>query len=758
MESSLSPSGITGSVPRKRDFTGEFKQMPGREAEPALGRRISDSQLSRSKQTNRESNNIDEKEPFATVNTADALEGPETPAKRTGTTANLKSDSPRKKSGKNVVDSFSDEDDVMDLDEGDIALNEEKFERKKMSLEAKKFDISTRYYRGSTPLENLSRLGRLSLEDPTAFFPKRAPTSTSTSTAVAAERELTDSEAIAVEEAPAEGEEAERTKGNEPVVVDRISPTPVPSPQLLTLPFLTREPLTPKSDWEIFQNNKARLNIFRDVVNEQLKSQISERSLEDADLCREYVDWYIPWRRQFQELDRHREKEEQNEQESTETIGAPFQEPQMSPTATSATESRRKRAFGSEYDTERAIQLSLETEREAQAKREREAEQAQPDYDKEAVIPDLRPDSELENNQEFEDKTGLRDSSHALAFYHLQPTDDTFDKQEHDVFSQNFKEYPKKFGKIAQGLKGRSYKDCIVHYYATKWSGQYKPPKDKRRKVRGPRMRTASSIQGRPKANALISNLGDLRPDLYDGEESKAPVVAVTDSGRPKRAAAPTLFRERESDEQVPANATTGKKPKNEASGDQGIEKTPRKRPIGANQRPKRTKTQIGGTRQKSASPEKAELYSQQLGLDGQVEPDFKPTELGLANGLAQLQAGQGLASHNAVGNQRFMPPELSDQPPTNIEPIKANRISSYWSVPEVNQFPQLLEHFGTDWQSIANHMQTKTVTMVSTSCTGRLLQTLFGTFRALSVVKNRKSFNANVAQGQKLLRACQEQ
>lgn len=38
---------------------------------------------------------------------------------------------------------------------------------------------------------------------------------------------------------------------------------------------------------------------------------------------------------------------------------------------------------------------------------------------------------------------------------------------------------------------------------------------------------------------------------------------------------------------------------------------------------------------------------------------------------------------------------------------------SSYWSVPEQNDFPALLKHFGTDWKGMARHMVTKTHIMV---------------------------------------------
>jgi hypothetical protein len=42
------------------------------------------------------------------------------------------------------------------------------------------------------------------------------------------------------------------------------------------------------------------------------------------------------------------------------------------------------------------------------------------------------------------------------------------------------------------------------------------------------------------------------------------------------------------------------------------------------------------------------------------------------------------------------------------------NSPSSYWSVPEQNKFPNLIAHFGRDYEAIANFMKTKTVTMVN--------------------------------------------
>jgi len=43
----------------------------------------------------------------------------------------------------------------------------------------------------------------------------------------------------------------------------------------------------------------------------------------------------------------------------------------------------------------------------------------------------------------------------------------------------------------------------------------------------------------------------------------------------------------------------------------------------------------------------------------------------------------------------------------------KLQTVTSYWSVSEQTEFPNLLSQFGTDWHRIAEHMNTKTHTMV---------------------------------------------
>ena len=621
--------------------------------------------------------------------------------------------------GRAKMESYSEEEEGMDLDEEDIRQNEVRHERDKKELEQGKADLSTRYYRGSTPLETLAMLQRLMLEDPFKFFPRKVAHADATHAGQDQEPQENE-DAAETDDVLAGGTEGTiRPMTRNPIDVDRVSPSPVRSPELRSLPFLAQEPLTPNSELEILSENKKRYEAAQELMNQELQLQAWKEHEEDDTLKHDYAELYKPWRLQCKDFDQQKEKEERKDRQAIEAANAQT-EGQMSPVTNSTSENRRKRLWNTEADEMRAIELSVQTANEAQAKREREAADAQPDYDREAEIPELLSAHEFESRK-FTDTSGLIDSKEAIAVFQLQPVEDDLDEHEHIVFVKNYKDWPKKFGKMSQGFGGRSYKELINHYYSTKWNGQYKGLGEKRRGkgVKGPRMRL--DVGGRPKANALLSNLPDSKPDLYDGEEANAPMAAVTDRGRPKRTAAPVFSREKEGEEQSIATANTpARRTKQDGSGDQGHEKSARKPRAAGKEKPRRTKSQQTVRQTKSVSPEKQEVVNREPGADGSLDADLMNKELDGTSTLAQIHAlpqpnsftvldtspqkASGGTTHSATPSDPNKPPVLAPSKPGT---------SSYWSVPEVGAFPKLLEHFGTDWVAIANHMQTKTVTMV---------------------------------------------
>lgn len=131
---------------------------------------------------------------------------------------------------------------------------------------------------------------------------------------------------------------------------------------------------------------------------------------------------------------------------------------------------------------------------------------------------------------------------------------------------------------------------------------------------------------------------------------------------------------------------------------------------------------------QQVASPEKMDRANIRPTTELREANDMMSKELEVAQGLANMQ------SHLQSNQPQLIMERVELQPafPTESYPAQAvlaaemeNRdmmpgqqtkgtTTSYWSVQEVTIFPQLLAHFGTDWQSIATHMGSKTQTMVS--------------------------------------------
>lgn len=96
----------------------------------------------------------------------------------------------------------------------------------------------------------------------------------------------------------------------------------------------------------------------------------------------------------------------------------------------------------------------------------------------------------------------------------------------------------------------------------------------------------------------------------------------------------------------------------------------------------------------------------------------FYSTTSGL---LYQVEKGQLPSTTSSSTLRKFeaRPDGVVTTPSSQRIPQQA---SSYWSVSEINDFPLLLRSFGSDWQKIAAHMQTKTPVMVGLGSMFRLM------------------------------------
>lgn len=476
------------------------------------------------------------------------------------------------------------------------------------------------------------------------------------------------------------------------------------------LPFLNSGPPTPLSDLEVFQENIRTHERFKETLRAKLAEQRRETSRKNAELRDEFVSIYKPWRMEVHELDRQRDRKA-----VTPLAGTP-------PGGTTPAEGRRHKG-NTELDFQNALKASeISAQEELERRRERETATAFPDLAKEAVIPDMLEPHEKQAGV-YKDTNNIVDPADAFEVFGFYPPPDDFTPEEHKMFTDAFMTHPKKWGKIAEALPGRDFRQCIMHYYLTKEEIKYKAKLNKRWSRRGRTRRSA-----RPKSNALMADLGVVKPD-YDGEEEPTP---VTDTGRPRRAAAPT-FGESNND----AEHGNGRRGNANKDGDPTEKATRRSGRTGAGAR--------GGRRGKAAQQQEKQQQQQQQEKQEKQEKQQQaaeakpaaaapapatapPSELETPlDGTAETERAKEqhdretdellprTKATRARGKEGVYVFEQAEEPqaPKAETGYGSLQPTSYWSVPEVRDFPVLLAHFGRDFEGISSFMKTKTTIMV---------------------------------------------
>jgi hypothetical protein len=631
--------------------------------------------------------------------------------------------------GYDEVDTSSEEDELDE--EEDATLLEAKHARAERELRSQKADLSESRYRATTPLGSIARLARISVKDLERIAER--------------EQEMDVDEQPASTDKPAApptGHSSESSEGAGALTphgdnlpggannIDEDTKEPKrrlrrPTPEPIELPFMIKgEEAVPLQELDVFHDNIKTL-VERDAdIMAELTHDVRAEDDAQYEAEEEFRRLYRKWKDECRELERAQEAQENLErQQSIE----PTSERDLSlpPSATAPIEGRRVLKFSSEYEMELVLKQSEETARIEQEKLEREAMKVQADMLKEAVIPDQKL-VEMCNRDHLIDANRLRHPDDLTVVFSYEPPADNFSENEQNIFIAAFKDTPKKWGEIASLLPGRTYKDCIHHYYTNKWDGRFRDNRAK--KFKGGRRGRG----GKPR----VSRGSALMADLNRTEDGSTP-VAESGTGRPRRAAAPTTFADKELESKL---ALTGPSPskktassKNDGNGDAGAEKVTKKRRTG--EKPGR-KAKTPHLAALAAAPALAPPVPQ-----NQPPAPVMPTKeevlhaqnLEAANLLAGLHSGHTAAMMHPEG-QRMM---LNHQEPFPIhmaaavdEPVRIKAgpeaaaaaasaassksgANSYWSVPEQTDFKRYIAHFGTDFNAIATHMGTKTQVMI---------------------------------------------
>ena len=600
----------------------------------------------------------------------------------------------------------------MDLDEEDFAEAEKKFNRDVQALEAKR-PLTPR----SNPvlLELLEELDALAsaLEEKTKMTGSEEPPA-----AQPVPLGLPSPK-------PEDGEEMDfkRESGSPSLSVKARPQTPL----VENLPFLASGPPTPFSQIESLQEDLQRQDAVEALLSQKLTRQRQIQEAENNEARDTFERLYKLWRESVEAFEDSRRAED--------AIGVSVTPDDVTLVAPTPPVVGRRGKIISELDMQEVIRVSQETAaKEERARRERE----QPVYEsaetfnpeREAEVPEMLSREEKDASM-FTDTNTLVDREIALQALEFIPKKDDFTFEEHETFLYNYLLYPKRFGIIADALQGRDFRDCVQHYYSTKLSVKYKEHEIAFMKTRkGKKIAASMRGQMRPRSTGLISS--------FDGMmDYNTQTVALTEKGRPRRAAAPT-FGDTVESEPTPAvtPARRGAAGKDNLNGNMSAEKP-------ANKRTKTAPAKEKGGRKGKApllaaapgpSPQKGLIEDVRgLSREPQLEPEQRLEDIEGAQALAGLNAGQlyntpvyragslegWSAEQQAAMNvidpmQKHSQHFLQDQPhPPQAKPGGQPATSSYWSVPEIEDLKNYLSHFGTNWQAIANTMKTKTHTMV---------------------------------------------
>lgn len=614
--------------------------------------------------------------------------------------------------------SISTSEDSESDDEEHLALFNAKFERQKRQLEAQMVDLSSRPYRATTPLESIARLSRISMHDMQRVHEQREQEMELDASPAEQNRQphhrkssSSDSrEAPDIVTPKAEDDDRVAIRASDEGSDGQLRRTRRATPEPVSLPYLLKDARPSLHDSAAFKEGARRHEDSKTDVLHALEDELMDERDAMRDGEEMFMSEFAKWREVCEELNHIAEEQERLERQVSQEP-RPEVEPLAIAPINPIAEGRRLHKFSSEYALEQVLKQSEETARIEQERQDREAKKNLADMEKEAKLPYQCTEEEVRRNL-FVDTNTLRNPEKLSIVFSYEPPEDTFTENEQQIFIAAFKETPKKWGEIASLLPGRTYKDCIHHYYANKWDGRFRDTRAK--KYKGGARRGRGGRPGRGRMGGIMADL-PVATDL--GTEG------MSEKGRPRRAAAPTTFAEKEAEAKAtllgPSPAKKpGPVPKSEANGEPGAEK-PGKRQKRTGEKPGRKSKATQPLAQLAPQASPAKQFMPMPGMQNQEDMarQKKLEEASLLTGFHGGHHGMINADAPMVYTQEgfiqpMTMPEESERPKPSAQPGKQSA-SSYWSVPEQTDFVKYIGHFGRDFAAIAAHMGTKTQTMI---------------------------------------------
>lgn len=314
-----------------------------------------------------------------------------------------------------------------------------------------------------------------------------------------------------------------------------------------------------------------------------------------------------------------------------------------------------------------------------------------------AVVPDMLIGEE--RKLRFDDDNDL--VSDPVAFYDFAGTaEPIWTEEERANFMRRYLAYPKQFGRIADGLSPKSASDCVLYYYRTKRTIDYKGMLASRR---GDKKRKAIPIKKSGKSSALLANLDRQKPTVDPATAAQGPRSAIT----PARAqrddtfgAVPSARRAR----LMPGTPIDGAPGRRRKGDEDDPDSSPGPSRDGS-EAPTASKAKMRMTMKAPKRPRVSSVAGPEAALAAQSSLPDSPMEYTSYQQRPDGETGTELLPPvKRAGKRRKVidPNDPTPDPSAAEKPARRTATNSYWSVEEKRKFRDLVAVHGTNVKAIA--------------------------------------------------------
>ena len=288
--------------------------------------------------------------------------------------------------------------------------------------------------------------------------------------------------------------------------------------------------------------------------------------------------------------------------------------------------------------------------------------------------------------------------------------------QERAIFLRRYLAYPKQFGRIAEGLFSKSASDCVLYYYRTKRTIDYKSMLASRR---GDKKKKAIPITKAGKSSALLANLDRHKPIVNPTSSAPQGPKSVITPVRATRDDGSGIGMKARRVRMMPETPGLGGIPGRRRRGGEDYEQDSSKgQSPEASEAPEASAANTN-TRMTVKAPKRPRISSvsgSDVGLASIVVlPAFPTTDADIEAANGRETGAELLPPVKRAGKRRkVVESNTSADGATGEKPARRTATNSYWCVDEKRKFRELVAIHGTNVKAIASELEGKSERQVA--------------------------------------------